>query len=1242
MKQRWTAVAMVLALMLCLNVFGQALAADYTGTWHLQQVEAEGLRLSAADLGLDITLVLEEGGRGLMSFEDEEEAIDWRLEGDSITLIMEDDEGELAIQGDTLVLDDGGTLMIFGREEAAAGNANLTSPPRADAVLVDFIGEWHSAYFTIEGVTITAEEVGFDMVITVSEGAVSAAMDGDEQEPIDFAFEDGRLSLKLDDETATLALHEDGRIAADFGDGGIMWMERGMGDAPESGLWSLEKGALKAYLGTEASLVLPSQVQGQAVTAVGPNFLRENAQVIRVNFPEGIDRIEDSAFYYCESLLEVTLPRTLQKIGRYAFFGCRGLTHIDIPASAALIEKDAFAFCDALEAVTFYGKAPIIADPSAFSPIAEGAVFYVPQGETASYAPLLPEGVRIEEHGLPAEVYDYTPAVHAIAFDADAGEITAVDSRAVRIDIPEQIDGIAVRALGDKIFHADGATHIVRLPQGLERIGDGSFAYSQVYYADMPDSLRYIGADAFSASALRWIDLPDGLAEIGENAFASCMNITSMRVPEGVRTLRAGTFERCRGLTEAELPASLESIEDSAFSGCVALDYLILNGYVFPQANAEAFLDVPLADVDLPVDATRAQSVAAASALADIGQIDASVWRANPPGIPYVDDYTYEDGLLKASASELEALTVHWSYRQGEEGVYVTGIGERVFEGNTSLKAFYVPHSERFTDIGAYAFADSALETIHLFDTITDIGEGAFQNCASLVAITLPDSLERIGANAFSGSGITTLVIPAGVDAEPGAFEGIPVEGLRFAKDASDEEIAALGKAMDIPWYAPLLREGETSNFRAMPDSLVPNPAEDFTFDANGGTIEEYVGPGGEVVIPREIDGVMVKRIGVSAFVNRGVSENEDLWDVDRALTRIVIPETVEYIEDNAFGFDNRLLRVDCYGPLTRLGIGAFRDCTALIEVYFYNRVKLMDNYAFADCESLTHVDFSDALEEIGVGAFQNSGLAGMAVLHAKTIGSMAFYNCGNLESVVMAGIVREIGDNAFTNCGKLKELCFVGVEPDAQFGIGLFTGAAEDLVTAMPMDATDEEVTVLYDKLAAHNHLNSAEEILRKDCAVAAVTKDSGQKAESELQPGTQPEPKAEPELTNEPTDGLTGEPTNEPTDGLTGEPTDEPTGEPGFYLGDVSGLRFVCIKAEVDGVDIPLDMVGVYEVTFNPDGSTALTIGGIEMPPCPWIDDGVAVTVDYYGTLFVFERIAGGLFMNYYDTMELTFSLE
>lgn len=189
MKQGRTMAAMVLALMFCLCSFGRALAADYTGTWHLQKVEAEGLSLSAADLGLDIVLVLGEGGRGSMSFGGEEEAIEWRLGDDTITLKMTDDEGELAIQGETLVLEDDGTLMIFGRDEASPGNVNLIAPPRADAVLADFVGEWRSAYFTLQGVTITAAEAGLDIVITVTEDGISAAMGDDEQGNIDFVLD---------------------------------------------------------------------------------------------------------------------------------------------------------------------------------------------------------------------------------------------------------------------------------------------------------------------------------------------------------------------------------------------------------------------------------------------------------------------------------------------------------------------------------------------------------------------------------------------------------------------------------------------------------------------------------------------------------------------------------------------------------------------------------------------------------------------------------------------------------------------------------------------------------------------------------------------------------------------------------------------------------------------------------------------------------------------------------------------
>ena len=85
-----------------------------------------------------------------------------------------------------------------------------------------------------------------------------------------------------------------------------------------------------------------------------------------------------------------------------------------------------------------------------------------------------------------------------------------------------------------------------------------------------------------------------------------------------------------------------------------------------------------------------------------------------------------------------------------------------------------------------------------------------------------------------------------------------------------------------------------------------------------------------------------------------------------------------------------------------------------------------------------------------------------------------------------------------------------------------------------------------------------------------------------------------------------------------------------------------YVCIKAEADGIAIDPAILGRYDVLFSADGTTALTIGGVEMPGCPWRDDGDSITVDYFGILFVFERVEEGLQMNYYDTMLLTYAVE
>ena len=112
---------------------------------------------------------------------------------------------------------------------------------------------------------------------------------------------------------------------------------------------------------TIEDVVIPSEVNGQKVTAIGDAF-EYNTVIKSVVIPEGVKSLSDSfrfcenlesvvfpdslqtidgAFWGCESLKDVTLPSNLERIGSFAFYGC-SLTRITIPNKVKEIGEDAF------------------------------------------------------------------------------------------------------------------------------------------------------------------------------------------------------------------------------------------------------------------------------------------------------------------------------------------------------------------------------------------------------------------------------------------------------------------------------------------------------------------------------------------------------------------------------------------------------------------------------------------------------------------------------------------------------------------------------------------------------------------------------------------------------------------------------------------------------------------------------------------------------------------------------------
>lgn len=96
-------------------------------------------------------------------------------------------------------------------------------------------------------------------------------------------------------------------------------------DAPTISVFTYEinggTATLTSYTGSQTEVMIPAEIDGYAVTALGDNLFQDS-KVTSVTLPASVTSIGWFAFYGCASLQTVTMGEAVSTIGYAAFDGC--------------------------------------------------------------------------------------------------------------------------------------------------------------------------------------------------------------------------------------------------------------------------------------------------------------------------------------------------------------------------------------------------------------------------------------------------------------------------------------------------------------------------------------------------------------------------------------------------------------------------------------------------------------------------------------------------------------------------------------------------------------------------------------------------------------------------------------------------------------------------------------------------------------------------------------------------------
>lgn len=172
--------------------------------------------------------------------------------------------------------------------------------------------------------------------------------------------------------------------------------------------------------------------------------------------------------------------------------------------------------------------------------------------------------------------------------------------------VPDEIEGIPVKVIGEHAFAGVSNVTSITLPDGVTEIGKQAFSMcSKLTSVNIPSGVKEIGDEAFlNCASLTEITLPENLTSIGIRAFYGCSKLEAITIPDSVTYLGKQAFDSCTSLSSANIPKGITVLEDMVFNGCAIKELIVPKNinFIGKQALPKTLIHLFIVNPDCQID----------------------------------------------------------------------------------------------------------------------------------------------------------------------------------------------------------------------------------------------------------------------------------------------------------------------------------------------------------------------------------------------------------------------------------------------------------------------------------------------------------------------------------------------------------------------------------------------------------------------------------------------------------------